>query len=69
MATPSKPKIDLADAAFFNLTRAAAVLTLLMMAGIIVSLFYGSWPSIKKFGFSFLWTSRLESADGASSAR
>lgn len=57
MATLSKPKTDLADVAFFNLTRATAVLTLLMMGGIIVSLFYGSWPSIKEFGLSFLWTS------------
>lgn len=57
MATPSKPKTDLADVAFFNLTRATAVLTLLMLGGIIVSLFYGSWPSLQKFGFSFLWTS------------
>lgn len=57
MATLPKPKTDLADAAFFNLTRATAVLTLLMMGGIIVSLFYASWPSIKEFGLSFLWTS------------
>ena len=57
MATLRKPKTDLADVAFFNLTRATAVLTLLMMGGIIVSLFYGSWPSIKEFGLSFLWTS------------
>jgi phosphate transport system permease protein len=57
MATLRKPKTDLADAAFFNLTRATAVLTLLMMGGIIVSLFYGSWLSIKEFGLSFLWTS------------
>lgn len=57
MATPSKPKTDLADVAFFNLTRATAVLTLLMLGGIIVSLFYGSWPSLQKFGLSFLWTS------------
>ncbi len=57
MAPPSKPKTDLADVAFFNLTRATAVLTLLMLGGIIVSLFYGSWPSVQKFGLSFLWTS------------
>ncbi|MBK6975330.1 MAG: phosphate ABC transporter permease PstC [Candidatus Methylophosphatis roskildensis] len=57
MATLRKPKTDLADVAFFNLTRATAVLTLLMLGGIIVSLFYGSWPSIKEFGLSFLWTS------------
>ena len=57
MATLSKPKTDLADVAFFNLTRATAVLTLLLLGGIIVSLFYGSWPSVQKFGLSFLWTS------------
>lgn len=57
MATLNKPKTDLADVAFFNLTRATAVLTLLMLGGIIVSLFYGSWPSVQKFGLSFLWTS------------
>jgi phosphate transport system permease protein len=57
MAPPSKPRTDLADVAFFNLTRATAVLTLLMLGGIIVSLFYGSWPSVQKFGLSFLWTS------------
>jgi phosphate transport system permease protein len=57
MATLNNPKTDLADVAFFNLTRATAVLTLLMLGGIIASLFYGSWPSVQKFGLSFLWTS------------
>jgi len=47
----------LQDALFFNLTRAFAVLTLITLAGIIVSLIVASWPSIEKFGFSFLWTS------------
>lgn len=45
------------DVVFFNLTRTFAVFTLLMLAGIIVSLFVSSWPSIEKFGLSFLWTS------------
>ncbi|VUC91729.1 phosphate transporter permease [Salmonella sp. NCTC 11881] len=27
-----------------------------MLGGIIVSLIISSWPSIQKFGFSFLWT-------------
>ncbi len=45
------------DALFFNLTRAFAVFTLLMLAGIILSLFVSAWPSIEKFGLSFLWTS------------
>ena len=43
------------DWLFFNLTRSFAALTLLLMAGIIVSLVIGSWESIQKFGFSFIW--------------
>ncbi len=46
----------LGDWLFFNLTRAFALLTLLLLAGIIVSLFVGSWESIQKFGFSFIWS-------------
>ena len=41
---------------FFNLTRAFAALTLLVLAGIIISLIVGSWPAIEKFGLRFLWT-------------
>lgn len=43
------------DWLFFNLTRGFAVLTLALLAGIIVSLVIGSWGSIQKFGFSFIW--------------
>ena len=32
-----------------------AALTLLMLAGIIVSLVIGSWEALQKFGFAFLW--------------
>ncbi|MES2770788.1 MAG: phosphate ABC transporter permease PstC [Pseudomonadota bacterium] len=46
-----------ADWIFFNLTRFFALLTLLMLGGIIASLVYGAWPSIRHFGFAFLWTS------------
>ena len=46
----------LGDWLFFNLTRAFAVLTLLLLAGIIVSLVIGSWPALQKLGFAFLWT-------------
>ncbi|MDD5249956.1 MAG: phosphate ABC transporter permease PstC [Rhodocyclaceae bacterium] len=42
------------DRLFFNVARAAAVLTLLLLVAIIASLVYGSWPSIKQFGFGFL---------------
>ena len=42
------------DGLFFNVARGAAVLTLLLLVAIIASLIYGSWPSIKQFGFGFL---------------
>lgn len=44
------------DLIFGTLVRAAALVTLLLLGGIIVSLFVASLPSIEKFGFSFLWT-------------
>ncbi|HEX2825527.1 MAG TPA: phosphate ABC transporter permease PstC [Burkholderiales bacterium] len=47
----------LADALFFNLARFFAVVTLLTLVGIIVSLIVASWPTIEKFGLSFLWQS------------
>ena len=40
---------------FFSLaTRVSAVFVLIIIIAIIVSLFWGSWPTIKKFGLSFL---------------
>ncbi|GAB3627123.1 phosphate ABC transporter permease subunit PstC [Pandoraea terrae] len=44
------------DILFALLTRAAALVTLLLLGGIIVSLLVSALPSIKHFGFSFLWT-------------
>jgi len=44
------------DWLFFNIARAAAALTLLLMAGIIASLIHDGLPAIKRFGFAFLWT-------------
>ena len=46
-----------ADTVFSALTHGAAVVTLLLLAGIIVSLLIGAAPSIKEYGLSFLWTS------------
>ena len=43
------------DLVFGGLTRLAAIVTLLLLGGIIVSLIISSWPSIQKFGLSFLW--------------
>ena len=45
------------DVIFFNLTRTFAAVVLMALAGIIVSLVYGAWPALEKFGWSFLVTS------------
>jgi len=55
MAVTVRRKGNLGDWVFFNLTRLFALLTLLMLVGIIGSLVYGAWPAIERFGFSFLW--------------
>lgn len=57
MMSASRQQRSLGDWVFFNLTRLFAVLTLLMMVGIIVSLLIGAWPSLREFGVGFLWTS------------
>ncbi|HEX6364400.1 MAG TPA: phosphate ABC transporter permease PstC [Albitalea sp.] len=44
-----------ADALFAVLAHAAALVTLLLLAGIIVSLLVGAWPAIAEYGLSFLW--------------
>ncbi len=54
-ASAARQKIG--DWLFFNLTRAFAALTLLMLAGIVVSLIITSWPSIARFGLGFIWNS------------
>jgi phosphate transport system permease protein len=52
--SPSRHRIG--DWIFFNLTRLFALLTLLLLVGIILSLVHGAMPAIEKFGFSFLWS-------------
>ncbi len=42
------------DAVFAFLARAAAILTLALLVGIIGSLVLGAWPAIEKYGLSFL---------------
>ncbi|WP_159566221.1 phosphate ABC transporter permease PstC [Budvicia diplopodorum] len=44
------------DILFSALVKLAALITLLLLGGIIVSLMVASWPSIQAFGASFLWT-------------
>ena len=46
------------DRAFRTVTFAAALFVLVLLGAIIVSLIIGSWASITKFGFSFLFTQR-----------
>ena len=58
METPVRKKpSQLGEFIFANLTRGFAILALASLAGIIVSLIYGAWPSIQKFGLPFLWSS------------
>lgn len=45
------------DWLFVNSTRFFAFLVFSMLIAILISLVYGSWPTIQKFGFSFLFTS------------
>ncbi|MGA7178127.1 MAG: phosphate ABC transporter permease subunit PstC [Thiobacillaceae bacterium] len=55
--TPVDPKRQqFFDLLFRNATRLFALLVLLLLAGIIVSLIVGSMPSIKQFGFKFLFS-------------
>jgi phosphate transport system permease protein len=44
-----------ADTVFSVLAHSAAVLTLAVLAGIIISLFIGAAPAIQEYGLSFLW--------------
>lgn len=45
------------DILFRNATRFFAFVVFLLLAGIIISLFIGSLPAIKQFGFGFLFSS------------
>jgi phosphate transport system permease protein len=47
-------RLRLGDAAFRQLTRAAALGVLLLLSGVILALVIGSLPAIRQFGFSFL---------------
>lgn len=55
-STGVRPPSAAGDILFGGLTRIAALITLLLLGGIIISLIISSWPTIQRFGFSFLWT-------------
>mgnify|MGYP006201640429 CR=1 FL=1 len=62
MSKPPERKVTLpwADALFALLAKGAAVITLLLLLGIIASLVVGAWPAIKEYGISFLWRSEWD---------
>jgi phosphate transport system permease protein len=49
-------RFALTDAIFHGLTRAAAVLVLVLLSGVAISLIVGAWPALSTFGFSFITT-------------
>jgi phosphate transport system permease protein len=51
-------RLRLGDAAFRQITRAAAVAVLLLLSGVIAALIQGSLPAFNAFGFGFLATER-----------
>jgi len=51
-------RLRLGDAAFRQVTRAAAIAVLLLLSGVIISLVDGSIPALRAFGFGFLVSER-----------
>jgi phosphate transport system permease protein len=49
-------RLRLGDIGFRLLTRSAAIAVLIILGGIILSLVFGAWPALSKFGFKFLVT-------------
>jgi len=49
-------RLRVTDIGFRWLTRGAAIAVLVILGGIIVSLVWGSWEAMSKFGFAFLVT-------------
>lgn len=64
MQSPDQPPVRasgrVGDLVFANLTRLAAIITLLLLVGIIGSLVIGAWPSISHFGLKFLVTAQWD---------
>ncbi|MBD1227803.1 phosphate ABC transporter permease PstC [Xenorhabdus griffiniae] len=52
------------DIIFSALVKLAALLTLFLLGGIIISLIIASWPSIQAFGFAFLWSKEWDAPAG-----
>jgi phosphate transport system permease protein len=52
-AATRRPAGHAGDAIFRGLTVFFAILVLVILGGVIVSLVYGAWPALQKFGFGF----------------
>jgi phosphate transport system permease protein len=48
------------DRIFLTVTKSAAILVLVILGGVILSLFYGSVPAFRAFGWSFFVTQRWD---------
>jgi phosphate transport system permease protein len=57
MPGPKRNNVQLQDMLFRAIARFFAFLVLVILLGIVVSLIYGSLPSIQKFGFGFIFSS------------
>ena len=53
-AATRRPAGHAGDAVFRGLTVFFATLVLVILGGVIVSLVYGAWPALQKFGFGFV---------------
>jgi phosphate transport system permease protein len=49
-----RPAGSAGDAVFHGLTIFFALVVLMILGGVIVSLFYGAWPAFRRFGFGFV---------------
>ncbi|MEZ5608658.1 MAG: phosphate ABC transporter permease subunit PstC [Burkholderiaceae bacterium] len=57
---PSRPTALLADRLFALLARAAALVTLALLLGILAALVHGAWPAIERYGLGFLVRSQWD---------
>ena len=49
-------KLRIGDIVFHQLTKGSAILVLVVLGGVILSLFLGALPALQEFGFGFLTT-------------
>jgi phosphate transport system permease protein len=63
---PAQPRrlAPLADLLFAWAAKGAAILTLLLLIGILVSLVMGAWPAIQKYGLGFLTSNVWDPVSG-----